>query len=378
MKRLVLILIIALMTAGAVQANKLRDIQSIVSELQRRLAPDGRTALWKVRTDSRARHIMVEGIVGTKAMENELKATFKDDKRVTVDVLVAEDVQPASKQWALIKLGIATLRCDAKHSAEVATQAIMGTPLRVLDNNGDWYRVQMPDDYIAWVPESSLIFRSAEQMQQWRKSRRSVVTVYDSRLVTEPAGDETVSDLVLSCILEYQGEQGDWVHLATPDGRDGWVHKSQVADFDSWKKQVFDLSLIERTARRMMGSGYLWGGTTTKVTDCSGLMKISYLANGIILQRDASQQALTGKKIADWHDCRLGDLLFFGNSKTGRVTHVGMYLREGKYIHCSGQVKINSLEPGAADYLYSPLSISRIEGQVGTKGITAVAAHPWY
>ena len=128
----------------------------------------------------------------------------------------------------------------------------------------------------------------------------------------------------------------------------------------------------------MMGSGYLWGGTTTKVTDCSGLMKISYLANGIILQRDASQQALTGKKIADWHDCRLGDLLFFGNSKTGRVTHVGMYLREGKYIHCSGQVKINSLEPGAADYLYSPLSISRIEGQVGTKGITAVAAHPWY
>ena len=378
MKRLVLILTVAMFTLSAVCANKLRETQTIVAELGQRLAPDGRTALWKVRTGAQGRNILIEGIVGTSQMKKELENKFKDDKRVAVKVAVAEEMQPSSKRWALVKLGIATLRCDSKHSAEVATQAIMGTPLKVLDNDGDWYRVQMPDDYIAWVPESSLFFRTAEQMQQWRKSRRSVVTVYGSRLVTEPEGDETLSDLVLSCILEYQGEQGDWVNLSTPDGRKGWVRKTDVADFDTWKNQTFDLALIERTARRMMGSGYLWGGTTTKVTDCSGLMKVSYLANGIILQRDASQQALTGKKIADWHNCELGDLLFFGNSSTKRVTHVGMYLRDGKYIHCSGQVKINSLNPSAADYLYSPLSISRVRGQVGTKGITAVAAHPWY
>ena len=378
MKRLVLILTVAMFTLSAVCANKLRETQTIVAELGQRLAPDGRTALWKVRTGAQGRNILIEGIVGTSQMKKELENKFKDDKRVAVKVAVAEEMQPSSKRWALVKLGIATLRCDSKHSAEVATQAIMGTPLKVLDNDGDWYRVQMPDDYLAWVPESSLFFRTAEQMQQWRKSRRSVVTVYGSRLVTEPEGDETLSDLVLSCILEYQGEQGDWVNLSTPDGRKGWVRKTEVADFDTWKNQTFDLALIERTARRMMGSGYLWGGTTTKVTDCSGLMKVSYLANGIILQRDASQQALTGKKIADWHNCELGDLLFFGNSSTKRVTHVGMYLRDGKYIHCSGQVKINSLNPSAADYLYSPLSISRVRGQVGTKGITAVAAHPWY
>ena len=128
----------------------------------------------------------------------------------------------------------------------------------------------------------------------------------------------------------------------------------------------------------MMGSGYLWGGTSTKVTDCSGLVKVCYLANGIIVQRDASQQALTGQKIAHWHDARLGDLLFFGNSKTGRVTHVGIYLRDGRYIHCSGQVKVNSLDPASPDYLYSPLSISRIDGQIGTRGITTVKRHPWY
>ena len=130
-----------------------------------------------------------------------------------------------------------------------------------------------------------------------------------------------------------------------------------------------------------MGSGYLWGGTSTKVTDCSGLTKISYFSNAIILQRDASQQALTGLKIdtsKGWNKLQTGDLLFFGNAKTGRVTHVGLYLRDGNYIHCSGRVKINSLDPANATYLYSPLSASRIAGRVGSRGITAVKDHPWY
>lgn len=130
----------------------------------------------------------------------------------------------------------------------------------------------------------------------------------------------------------------------------------------------------------MMGSGYLWGGTSTKLTDCSGLAKVSYFSNGIILQRDASQQALTGEiiKADEWKSAQTGDLLFFGSS-SGRVTHVAIYLRDGKYIHCSGQVKINSVNPDDDDYLTTPfLSISRINGKVGSKGIVAVRNHPWY
>ena len=75
---------------------------------------------------------------------------------------------------------------------------------------------------------------------------------------------------------------------------------------------------------------------------------------------------------------RTGDLLFFG-TRSGRVTHVAIYLDNGKYIHCSGRVKINSVDPEADDYLSTPfLSISRIDGQIGTKGITTVREHPWY
>lgn len=352
--------------------------QQIIDRLKAQLAPDKRTAIWEVKsTTSDNGVITLTGKVGTQGMLDAINEALKGCKVIN-KLAVVENSLPEGKRWALVKLSIATLRTAGKHSAEVATQAIMGMPVKVLERDDEWCRVQTPDDYISYVPESSLRFMTQEQMRQWRNAHRMIVTVYDSRLVTEPGGDETVTDLVLSNILEYKGQQGDWVCLSTPDGREGYIHISQVAELGQWAQQDFDAALIEKTARRMMGSSYLWGGTSTKVTDCSGLVKVCYLANGIVLQRDASQQALTGRKFNDWHEAQLGDLLFFGNSKTGRVTHVGIYLRDGKYIHCSGQVKVNGLDPTMADYLYSPLSISRINGMIGTKGITFLRNHKWY
>ena len=371
----VLTMILAIAVAIAASSA---DVDTALKNLKSRIAPDGRVAIWDVTSVMDGDLAVIEGTVGYQdqldainAELDKLGVTYRNNVKV-----LASDVVP-SHQWAMVKLSIATLRCEPKHSAEVATQGVMGMPLRVIEV-GEWCRVQCPDNYIAYVPESSLIFMSQQELDAWKSQNRCIVTVYDDRLVTKPNGDETVSDLVLGNILKVVDKKGKWIELATPDGRTGWVRASSVEPFDKWAQQSLDLNKIEKTARRMMGSSYLWGGTSTKVTDCSGLTKVSYFSNGIILQRDASQQALTGLKISDWHDAQLGDLLFFGNSKTGRVTHVGLYLRDGKYIHCSGQVKINDLNPESADYLYSPLSISRINGQVGTKGITYVRDHNWY
>ena len=354
----------------------------VLADLKARIAPDKRTAVWDVTATQQGGKWVISGTVGTQAQKKAIQAAMlKGGYRYTDKITVLEDGIPAAKKWALVKLSIATLRTEPKHSAEMATQGIMGSPVKVLQKSDDWYRVQMADDYIAYVPETSLAFKTESQMKAWRKAKRYIVTAYDSRLVTEANGDETVSDLVMGNILEYKTAQGKWLKLATPDGRVGWVEAADVAELSQWSQQSFSAEQIEKTARRMMGSGYLWGGTTTKVTDCSGLTKVCYLSNGIILQRDASQQALTGKimkKGTDWHQYETGDLLFFGNEKTGRVTHVGLYLRNGKYIHCSGQVKINDLNPDAPDYLYSPLSISRINGMIGTKGIIYVRDHDWY
>ena len=378
-----LILAFAMVMAG-LAAMAITPVEAL-NDLKQRIAPDKRTAVWDVNAAQQGGKWVLSGTVGTKAEKQAILAAMLKNgySKYTDKITVLEDGIPAARKWALVKLSIATLRTEPKHSAEIATQGIMGTPVKVLQKEGEWYRVQMADDYIAYVPESSLAFKTEAQMKSWRKAKRYIVTAYDSRMVTEAHGDETVSDLVMGNILECKTSQGGWLKLVTPDGRVGWVDGADVAELSQWSQQGFSAAQIEKTARRMMGSSYLWGGTSTKVTDCSGLSKVAYLSNGIILQRDASQQALTGKimkKGTDWRQYETGDLLFFGNEKTGRVTHVGIYLRDGKYIHCSGQVKINSLIPTASDYpyLYSPLSASRIKGMVGTKGIVALKNHPWY
>ena len=369
-------LLVAVSTAfAAVEPN------DVLKELKNKIAPDKRTAVWNdVKAVVKSNMLTIEGTVGTIQQKEAINRalTAKDITNFKNNVKVLEEAIPEARKWALVKLSVASLRCEGKHSGEMATQAVMGTPVKVLEKDDDWYRVQTPDRYISYVPESSLTFMNEPTLNAWKKAQRYIVTVYDTRLVTKPGGDETVTDLVLGCILEYKGDDGKWAQLATPDGRTGYVQTSEIQPLREWAKQNFDVELIEKTARRMLGSGYLWGGTSTKVTDCSGLMKICYLANGIILQRDASQQALTGLKFNDWHQAQTGDLLFFGNAKTKRVTHVGMYLRDGKYIHCSGQVKINSLDPSDPTYLYSPLSCSRINGQIGKEGIIYMRNHPWF
>lgn len=375
MKRKVLVLLLAAVSVMAGAA----DVETVLSELKARVAPDKRVAIWDVKSTMDGEIAVIDGTVGYQEQLDVINAELQKNNityKSNVKVL-ANDIE-TSKQWALVKLSIATLRCDPKHSAEIATQCVMGTPLRVIEEVDDWIRVQCPDNYIAYVPESSVKFFSQQELNAWKSNERYIVTVYDDQLVSKPKGDETVSDLVLGNLLLFVSKKGKWIELATPDGRTGWVNKSSVEKFDKWAKQNIDLNKIEKTARRMMGSSYLWGGTSTKVTDCSGLVKVSYFSNGIILQRDASQQALTGLKIDDWHNAKQCDLLFFGNSQTGRVTHVGLYLRDGKYIHCSGRVKINDLDPAASDYLYSPLSISRIDGQIGTRGIQYVRDNNWY
>lgn len=380
MKKIFKTLTVALMLATSMSMAA-ANASDVLGKLKSRIAPDKRTAVFDVKSSTSHGKVTVSGTVGFQEQKDSIDQALAAEgfSKVQNNVKVLYDAVPADKKWALVKLSVASMRCEGKHAGEMATQGIMGQPVKVLDCTSDWYRVQTPDNYISYVPESSLFCMNDEQMASWRAAKRYIVNTYCSRLVAEPASDETVTDLVMGNILEYKAESGSWIKLATPDGRLGWMPKSEVEELAEWAKKDLDLNLVMKTARRMLGSGYLWGGTSTKLTDCSGLVKVSYFSSGVILARDASQQALYGKKIKgeDWKQCQFGDLLFFG-TKSGRVTHVGIYMYEGKFIHCSGQVKINSLDPADPTYLYSPLSASRIAGEEGTPYITYVRNHPWY
>ena len=378
-KTIKLITLSCVLVFGNLALNAQENVNDLLSNIKKELAPDSRVAIFDIKADEVKGNWVLKGKVDTKVLkQNTLKKLDEKGVKYVDSVSVLEFTQ--EKPWAVVKLALASHRTGGKHAAEMATQTIMGTPVKILEYAGDWARVQGPDEYISYVPSNSLHKMTQGEFDAWKKATRYIVTAYQTRLVENPGGDITVTDLVMGNILEYKGEACDYVKLSTPDGREGYVLKSEVKELAAWADQKFDAELIVKVAHRLMGHGYLWGGTATKVTDCSGLVKVSYLANGIILHRDASQQALIGERIEakDWKKAKLGDLLFWG-TKSGKVTHVGIYLKDGEYIHCSGRVKINSVDPEAKNYLTTPfLSISRIDGNIGTRGITMLKDHNWY
>ncbi len=384
-RNIVTFLTLAWLPLTGFAAGTLQQARDIISEVKGQYAPDSRQVVFEISAKQGAQGIVLTGNTSEREPYAALLTRLGQDGITFTDSI---NVYPTNS-WAQVRIPAASLRTAGRHAAEMATQAIMGTPLRVLEKGGEWWRVQTPDGYIAYVPSSSVVSKTADEMERWRSAERYIVTspwqirVYDSPTATGPRN--VVTDLVNGSIVEVEGSRPDAengrLHLRLPDGRTGYADLSAFKTVETWAAQDFNPDQILDIAYSMEGTPYLWGGTSTKALDCSGLAKVSYFSNGIILMRDASQQATTGTRIeaSDWRSNQAGDLLFFGNARTGKVTHVAIYDNNGNYVHSSGRVKRNSVDPASDSYLSTPFLHSvRIAGNEGTRGITRARDHAWY
>ena len=377
--------IIILLCITSLSVSAISDkTTAIMKRVEKQVAPDKRQIVYEIKAENADNgQIVLSGKTSEISAAETLKKALTDEGIAFTDRITIF----GNDNWALPRISVANMRSKPGHAAELASQALMGMPLRLLERQGEWWRVQTPDGYIAWVVDNSLTMKSADDMRRWRDTPRAVVTsIYQTRCYNSPDAiglRDVVSDLVNGNIVEVipSKPQSGRTEIMLPDGRKAWVATSDITPIEVWASQDYDADKILDMAYSMVGQPYLWGGTSTKSLDCSGLAKVCYLSNGIILRRDASQQALTGTRIkaADWEKCKPGDLLFFGNATTGRVTHVAIYDSNGNYVHSSGRVKRNSVDPKSSGYLSTPfLHCVRIAGNEGRDGITRVRDHNWY
>jgi hypothetical protein len=94
---------------------------------------------------------------------------------------------------------------------------------------------------------------------------------------------------------------------------------------------------IVQTARRFIGTSYRWGGTSPEGGfDCSGLTMTVYRLNGLDLPRNSRDQFRAGRPVSRYA-LQAGDLVFFATNGTNRISHVGIYIGHGKFIHAPSQ-----------------------------------------
>lgn len=262
----------------------------------------------------------------------------------------------AAQQYGVVNISVCNLRRTADFDAEMVSQALLGTPVHILEvaQKNNWPQVQTPDTYTGWVHYEGITLMDRESYSAWNAAPKVVVTSLFGVVYDRPSRKgATISDVVGGDRLRLLGRKGSFWKVGFPDGRTGYLPKKDGEELTAWRRGLDNSpEAILNTAKSMLGFPYIWAGMSPKGTDCSGFVRTVLFMHDIIAPRDSGPQSRVGVRLDRKELLVPGDLVFFGrwDGDNPRVSHVGFYLGEGRFIHSLGLVKIGSLDPSAPDY----------------------------
>ena len=337
-------------------SGEIDEFDARIGELRSQYAPDRRTDRVEITSERRGDTVLFAGYTTVPAA-----AAALDSLVATVSGGVNRVRElPATAGYGLIRVSVANIRTEPGHSSELTSQALLGTPVALLDEADGWYLIRTPDRYIAWLEEGAVVNVTSAELDAWFSDSLFSCAPAQSTVYAKPDGGAIVSELVAGDLLQVTGTENRHASVRLPDGRTGYV---TAADLIPYARLATPESLpiedLLSTAYQQAGRPYLWGGTSPKAMDCSGFTKTAYYLNGYVIPRDASQQVRAGEDVPlddDFSELQRGDLLFFGSYRddgSERVTHVGFYLGNGRFLHAgadNGYITENSLIEGDADY----------------------------
>lgn len=368
------------------------SVRQLLEEARKEYAPDQRTKVWSVRARWEKGKLLLTGEIHNEALKDKLIKLLKKRGVTPIQDQLTTLPNPelGPKTIAIANASVINLRRQPDHTAELATQALLGTPMHILDKRKGWYQVQMPNGYLGWT-DDFIALNTPLKFKEWVALPKIIVTsLYSTTFVEEKKTREMVGDVVMGGILALEGEAGSRYKVRYPNGRGALLEKKEARPLAEWLK---DLSAspdsIEATAHQMLGIPYLWGGNSSKGMDSSGFTQLVFFMNGLQIPRDADQQAQIGVPVnggAELDSFEKGVLLFFGSSEKdgqpAKVTHVAISLGKGLYIQASQDIHINSLVSGTYDFSQSRrkafLFARKILGTSSGQGFTPLAQIPYF
>jgi len=353
---LLIILSVLIFTKCANVPQMVNEINELIKEYEKKYNLDSRIAIWCIDLKFISNSLMLTGETDHKGILDTLVKTIGKkypNLQIVNKVNVLPDSSIGKNYYGLVNVSVASIVSDPKHPAELKTQIILGHRVLILKESGDFYLVKGDDNYIGWILKDCIVRGDKKFIDRWFRNNLYVFYDLEGRIYeSADYSSNPISDIVMGGIVKFIGKREDWIFIELPDRRRGFIPRYQLISYDKYKSLTPSSSRVVRLARRMLGRPYLWGGTSTKFVDCSGLIQFIFRNLGMLLPRDADMQSKLGEPVdtsGGFSNLKPGDLLFFGN-QSGEIDHVALYIGNLEYIHASGMVRINSLDEESENF----------------------------
>ena len=284
---------------------------------------------------------------------------------LTIFFLIGSFASPASAATTDLKTGIAfveasalRLRSEPTTNSKTLDYAYQDEVVVLLGKHGDWYKVSY-NLQTGYMHSKYLDATTRENVELGygmvtgdKVSVRSGPSTSNAKVATAAISDTAYiiginnqwfkviygnsigyirSDYVQLIQIPYENRDSSNPPLFFRKGKSIGLTPSASALNGEYASAT--AQKIISTARQYIGVPYLWGGTTPNGFDCSGFVQYVFDLHGISLPRTSKEQFTAGSWVSK-SNLQPGDLVFFNTSGSG-VSHLGIYIGNGQFIHSS-------------------------------------------
>lgn len=254
----------------------------------------------------------------------------------------------------LLIAGIASIMLSTTAFAtevEVETEIETESQMEVIQTLADIFETIFIENQIQENQESQV----QEVREEEPKNKTGMVTVDILNVRRGPSTEtEKLGALSLGTRIEILSEVEDWYEI-NYESNTAYVSAEYVRIIDILTYSQNPGMEIVDYAKAYLGTPYAYGGSSPKGFDCSGFVQYVMKNFGVEMPRTSTEQYSIGVRV-DKSDLMPGDLVYFKYSPSSyRLSHVGIYVGDGNFIHSPvpGQsVKISPLNTGYFSYYY--------------------------
>ena len=283
---------------------------------------------------------------------------------VALSALCVVGASAASVGAGTVDVDALRLREEASTSSTILATASKNDTVVVLEDAGNgWYKV----DYKSVEGYMSGEYLTISEKADVAIGYGLVKTGGSTLNVRSGPGTSyaKVTSLYDGNVVSIVGIDSGWYKITTSSGVTGYVSSDyMVTCKDSAGSRGDDTATTSSSsslgqqivdyAKQYLGVPYVYGGNGPNSFDCSGFTTYVYRHFGYTLNRTASGQLSNGVSVSK-SELQPGDLVFFKDGGSKPVSHVGIYIGGGQFIHASTstyEVRINDLTSGYYNNVY--------------------------